>query len=100
LIVEDDPMVAMINEQYVRKNKQFKVCASCRNGQEALDFLEENSADLIIMDVYMPIMDGVETCRVRNVSPCATGACVNGICPRSLSCAACCQRDRPHVATP
>ncbi len=61
LIVEDDPMVAMINEQYVRKNKQFEVCASCRNGQEALDFLEEKPADLIIMDVYMPIMDGVET---------------------------------------
>ena len=61
LIVEDDPMVAMINEQYVRKNRRFKVCASCRNGQEALDFLEEQRVDLIIMDVYMPILDGVET---------------------------------------
>ena len=61
LIVEDDPMVAMINEQYVRKNKQFTVCASCRNGQEALDFLEDTAVDLIILDVYMPIMDGVET---------------------------------------
>ena len=63
LIVEDDPMVAMINEQYVRKNKQFTVCGSCRNGQEALDFLEDGGADLIILDVYMPIMDGVETLR-------------------------------------
>lgn len=61
LIVEDDPMVAMINEQYVRKNKQFNVLGACRNGQEALDFLEDNAADLIILDVYMPIMDGVET---------------------------------------
>lgn len=61
LIVEDDPMVAMINEQYVRKNRQFTICASCRNGQEALDFLEDTAADLIILDVYMPIMDGVET---------------------------------------
>ena len=39
LIVEDDPMVAMINEQYVCKNPQFVVAASCRNGQEALEFL-------------------------------------------------------------
>ena len=43
LIVEDDPMVAMINEQYVCRNKSFTVVKSCRNGQEALDFLEGNS---------------------------------------------------------
>ena len=38
LIVEDDPMVSMINEQYVCKNQDFSVVASCRNGQDALDY--------------------------------------------------------------
>ena len=61
LIVEDDPMVAMINEQYVCKNSKFKVAGSCRNGQEALDFLESNQVDLIVLDVFMPYMDGIET---------------------------------------
>ena len=61
LIVDDDPMVAMINEQYVCKNKQFKVIGNCRNGKEALAFLETNSTDLIILDLYMPDMDGLET---------------------------------------
>lgn len=61
LIVEDDPMVAMINEQYVRKNKNFNVSGSCRNGQEAIAFLEEHKVDLVILDVFMPFMDGVET---------------------------------------
>lgn len=61
LIVEDDPMVAMINEQYVCKNPQFVVAASCRNGQEALEFLETNKVDLIVLDVFMPYMDGIET---------------------------------------
>ena len=63
LIVEDDPMVAMINESYVRKHKQFAVAGSCRDGKAALDFLEKQSVDLLIMDVYMPQMDGFETLR-------------------------------------
>lgn len=64
LIVEDDPMVAMINEQYVCKNKDFCVVKTCRNGQEALDFLtgsEGSEIDLVIMDVFMPYLNGVET---------------------------------------
>ena len=63
LIVEDDPMVAMINGQYVRKHKQFDVVGSCRDGKAALEFLEENEVDLIILDVFMPQMDGFETLR-------------------------------------
>ena len=64
LIVEDDPMVAMINEQYVNKNKDFSVVKSCRNGQEALDFLQSpdgEKIDLVIIDVFMPYLNGVET---------------------------------------
>ena len=67
LIVEDDPMVAMINEQYVKQNKNFTVSTICRTGEEALNFLEGNKIDLIVLDVYMPVMDGVETLkRIRD----------------------------------
>lgn len=61
LIVEDDPMVAMINEQYVNKNPDFTVAASCRNGKDALEFLSKNKVDLVVLDVFMPYMDGIET---------------------------------------
>lgn len=63
LIVEDDPMVAMINEQFVSRHKDFKVVEKCGDGESALQYLEENKVDLVIMDVYMPIMDGFETLR-------------------------------------
>lgn len=64
LIVEDDPMVAMINEQYIGRNKSFQIVGKCRDGKSALDFLEKNKADLLILDVYMPQMDGFETLRL------------------------------------
>ena len=67
LIVEDDPMVAMINEQYIKRNKRFEVVGKCNNGASALAFLENNEADLLILDVYMPKMNGFETLReIRN----------------------------------
>ena len=63
LIVEDDPMVSMINEQYVNRNKAFAVVGKCKDGKSALDFLEKNDVDLIVLDVFMPLMDGFETLR-------------------------------------
>ena len=67
LIVEDDPMVAMINEQYIKRNKNFQLVGKCRDGAAALEFLAQNSVDLIVLDVYMPHMDGLETLRtIRN----------------------------------
>ena len=67
LIVEDDPMVAMINEQYIKRNKNFELVGKCSNGSSALDFLDNHDVDLLILDVYMPKMDGFETLRrVRN----------------------------------
>lgn len=63
IIVEDDPMVAMINEQYVSRNKNFSVVKKCKDGKEALEYLNENEADLLILDVFMPHIDGFETLR-------------------------------------
>ena len=63
LIVEDDPMVAMINGQYVAKNPDFSVEGTCGNGKDALEFLEGHKVDLVVLDVFMPYKDGVETLR-------------------------------------
>ena len=63
LIVEDDPMVSLINEQYVNRNKAFRVVKKCKDGKSALAYLENNDVDLIVLDVYMPLMDGFETLR-------------------------------------
>ncbi|MBR3294524.1 MAG: response regulator [Oscillospiraceae bacterium] len=59
LIVEDDPMVAMINEQYVLRHGQFQVVGKCADGNSALAFLQQHPVDLVILDVYMPKTNGL-----------------------------------------
>lgn len=67
LIVDDDPMVSDINRHYVEKNPYFSVTGIAKNGEEALHFLEENDVNLVVLDVFMPVMDGIETLKqIRN----------------------------------
>lgn len=71
IIVEDDPMVASINRQYLQSNPELQIIGDFRNGSEALDFLEKHPADLAVIDYYMPVMDGrefVRQCREKKIS--------------------------------
>lgn len=63
VIIEDDPMVASINRQYMEKHPGIKITGEFRNGKDALDFLKKTGADLAIVDYYMPIMNGMEFIR-------------------------------------
>lgn len=60
LVVEDDPMVAQLHEHYLSQIKGFELCDMCRNGDEALRLLQNRSYDLLILDVFMPSMDGLQ----------------------------------------
>ena len=45
-------------------SQDFLVVGIARNGQECLDFLRTSQPDLVLMDVRMPVMDGVEATAV------------------------------------
>ena len=60
LVVEDDPMVAQLHEHYLSQIKGFELCDMARNGEEALRLLQNKSYDLLILDVFMPSMDGLQ----------------------------------------
>jgi signal transduction histidine kinase/ActR/RegA family two-component response regulator len=58
LVVEDSKVNQMLIEMILAK---FKITpAMANNGQEAIDFLANNSVDIIFMDCRMPVVDGFE----------------------------------------
>ena len=63
IIVEDDPMVAQLNAQYLSQLPQLKVEGIFSNGRDALSFLSSHSIELAIVDVYMPMFSGLELLR-------------------------------------
>lgn len=61
IIVEDDPMVAALNKQYLeRASADLNIVAHLSDGAAAFDYLCAHPVDLIILDVYMPILTGLE----------------------------------------
>jgi response regulator of citrate/malate metabolism len=60
LIVEDDPMVAEFNKRYLKEIKGFSLAGIVHNVKDAKEFLEKEKVNLILLDVYMPGMNGLE----------------------------------------
>lgn len=60
LIIEDDPMVASINRQYVENTPGFSVEAVFPSGVGALEYLKTHDVPLIVLDYYTPMMNGME----------------------------------------
>ena len=58
LVVEDEEGLRLFYEEEL-KEEGYEVLTA-RNGKEAIQRLEEGSPDLIILDIVMPVMDGME----------------------------------------
>ena len=63
MIVEDDPMLAQLNTQYLSQFPQLQVAATFSNGRDALSYLQNHEIQLAVVDVYMPTFNGLELLR-------------------------------------
>ncbi len=61
LVVDDDPAILKFLSANLRA-RGYEVSLAC-SGLEALEILERNFVDLIILDIMMPKLDGIEVCR-------------------------------------
>ncbi|MFK7924831.1 MAG: response regulator [Bacteroidia bacterium] len=63
LLVDDHQIVIDGIKALLRKSTQIEIVAEALNGQEALAILETQAIELMISDIQMPIMDGLELCK-------------------------------------
>ncbi|GMB08746.1 two-component system response regulator DctR [Thermolongibacillus altinsuensis] len=61
LLIEDDPMVQEVNRQFIEQVDRFTVIGTAGNGMEGIEMIRKLQPDLVIIDIYMPHQDGLET---------------------------------------
>ncbi|PEE83173.1 response regulator [Bacillus toyonensis] len=60
LIVEDDPMVAMLNTHYLEQVGGFELVQAVNSVKSAIEVLEKSRVDLVLLDIFMPEETGFE----------------------------------------
>ncbi|MGZ6539696.1 MAG: response regulator [Bacteroidia bacterium] len=63
IIVEDDPVAAQVYKQFTEKIEGFDVSAIANSGNEALAYLKTFKPQLILLDIYLPDMNGIDLLR-------------------------------------
>jgi response regulator of citrate/malate metabolism len=63
LVVDDDFMVAKVHSAFVGRTPGFTVVGVAHNGAAALDAVEELRPDLVLLDIHLPDLSGIEVLR-------------------------------------
>jgi two-component system chemotaxis response regulator CheB len=70
LVVDDSATIRSILTSVLGRDEEVRVVATAANGEQALARLQETPPDVVLLDVEMPVMDGLETLRrVRKQHP-------------------------------
>ena len=72
LVVDDEPDIQIVASLALEEVAGFQV-AICNSGQEALELAPVFLPDLILLDVMMPKMDGLQTLRAMRAHPSLAG---------------------------
>lgn len=70
LVVDDHELIRMGIRAALAHNPEWEICGEALDGTEAVEMAIQLKPDLIVMDIIMPTMSGIEAARqIRKMSP-------------------------------
>jgi two-component system, NarL family, nitrate/nitrite response regulator NarL len=74
LIADDEPLFVESVSALLQHDERIKVIGTATNGQDAVDLARALDPDVTLMDISMPVLDGIEA--ARRIQLALPGACV------------------------
>src|SRR5439155_13206719 len=70
LVVDDEPDIRFMLRMYLGNLEGFEITREAGNGAEALDQVRVRCPEAVLLDIGMPVMDGIEaTWQIRDLCP-------------------------------
>ncbi|GAB3067226.1 protein-glutamate methylesterase/protein-glutamine glutaminase [Virgibacillus ainsalahensis] len=61
VVIDDSPFMRKVISNILESDNRIQVIATARNGEEGINKIRSLKPDVVTLDVYMPVMDGMET---------------------------------------
>lgn len=69
LIVDDEPLARKGMEEYVKEVSFLQLVGSCKNAMKASSYVNEENIDLMLLDIQMPRLSGIDFLKTLNNPP-------------------------------
>jgi DNA-binding NarL/FixJ family response regulator len=69
ILADDHPVMRAGIRSLLNAKKNIQVIGEASNGQEAVDLVRNLQPDVLVLDIEMPVLDGIEVARLLNKVP-------------------------------
>jgi len=70
LIVDDNNLVRRLLRSWLEQHSEWNVCGEAENGKLAVERVEELHPEIVILDLQMPVMNGLDAAReIKRLAP-------------------------------
>lgn len=69
VIIDDEPLAHNVIKHHLKERDDIAIVANCYNATEALSYLAHHRVDLILLDINMPALSGIDMLKVLSNRP-------------------------------